>query len=631
MKSTTFAVGLAFASLASHHAAAKAWKFGLIGDTQWPSSRYDDSLGGFRNPNGVAVDVLRQIDKEFIAHGVAFVIAVGDLSDHSTDAAYHTRATWTQPLFDAGIGFFPLRGNHDDYAEPPNASEFVRVFPQTRDGLMNRTPLDAFDWTDSATLHPAFTPADRKPFAVGSRFSSPRPSLGGLSYSFAHDNATFVLLDQFRLADPLEPNTIASQTPWVDSVLRNRPRSSHAFVLGHKGIVTENHADNLFGSSPADDSAATNRFVRSLAGNGVEWYIGGHDHLHNRALVAATNDSAVRVQNIILASASYKSYAPVPSSIDSIHNLPAFGRTRQIQLSQDLRRLGFTIVTVDGPLVTAEYWAAPVLDNGQPLVSVPDLTGRWSLRETYGYSANGRQFLVPQGGSYAVVQDTGFGTRLRILGGTNTDRSTDFSNRAYRQEVSIGWQEAPELSSAAATIWGMRLAHGSERTAPFALSLSYDRSRTDRRDLLAGRCVLLREHDGAWRNAVVSNTSGSPLFVSRPWASTDPLGTHGIDTATGTVWAVVNHAGRFAIGLDSALPPGSDRDAPRFSHRTILFPSHWNGQDIAVKVRSHDGRIATTRHTADRSLDLGALGRGLFAIQASTARNLEWNGLVYLP
>ncbi|MEK7392291.1 MAG: metallophosphoesterase [Fibrobacterota bacterium] len=625
------AIWLVLVSLLSDEAGAKSWKFGLIGDTQWPYNPYYDSLGGFRNPNGVAVDILRQIDKEFIAHGVKFVIAVGDLSDFSTNEAYHTRATWAQPLYDAGIGFFPLRGNHDDVTEPTNASEFVRVFPQTRDGEMNRTPLDAFDWTDSATLHPTFTTTDRQTFPVGSKFSSPRPSLTGLSYAFSYDNATFVLLDQFRTTDPLETNTIVSQIPWIDSALRNRPRPSHAFVLGHKGIVTENHADNLFGGSPAVDSAGTNKFLRSLAGNEVRWYIGGHDHLHNRSLITATNDTAVRVQGIILPSASYKSYAPYYPSIDSLYDLPAFGRTRQIQLSQDLYRLGFTIVTIDGPLVTAEYWATPVMENGQPLDSIPDLTGQWSLRETYGYSTNGRQFLVAQGGSYAVVHDTGFGTSLRILGGTNTDRTTDHTDRHFRQEVSIGWKDVPEMSSASATIWGMRLAQGSEQTPPFALSLSYDKSKTDPRDLLAGHCVLLRSHEGAWRNAVVANTAGSPLFVLRPWVSSDPLGTYGIDTTTGTAWAVVNRAGTFAVGRDPVLPPRRDRVTPRFSHRTILFPTHWNGQGVTVRVRSTDGRLAITRHTADRSLDLGEVGRGIFAVQAAAEQGQEWNGLVYMP
>lgn len=616
LKPTSFALGIALGSLATAKAGSAPWKFGLVGDTQWPYSREYDSLGGFRNPNGVAVDILRQIDRRFIEQGVEFVIAVGDLSDHSTDAAYHVRATWAQPLYDAGIGFFPVRGNHDDYAEPPNAAEFVRVFPQTRDGLQNRTPSDAFDWTDSATLHPAFADTGHRAFAVGTGFSSPRPSLRGLTYAFAYDNATFVLLDQYRTPDPSEANTIPSQIPWMDSVLRARPAGTHAFVLGHKGIVTEYHADNLFGSSPAADSAGTNAFLRSLSARGVHWYIGGHDHIQNRSLITATNDTAVRVEGIILGTASYKSYLPASRSLDSIYDLPAFGRLRQRQLAQDLSRIGYMIVTVDGPRATAEYWAAPVFDDGADMVSVPDLSDKWTLRETSGYSLDGRQFLVPQQGAYDIVRDSGFGTRLRILGGTNADRTRDHSGRAFWQQVSVGWSETPGLSSATATLWGMRLQMGSDRTSPFALSLSYDRSKLDPGDLLQGRGVLLRRAGGAWRNAVASNTDGTPAFALRPWSKDDPLGTYGIDTAAGTAWAVIHHVGDFAIGIDTAIPPSPrpERDRMRFSDRSLLLPQAWS--DAEVRIHSLDGTVRNLS-AAGRRRDLGDLPPGLYVAKAS--------------
>jgi len=566
---------------------------------------------------------------------VKFVIATGDLTQTGTVEALRTRATWAQPLYDAGIGFFPLRGNHDDFPIASTASEFVRLFPQTRDGVQNRTPTDGFDWTDSAFLHP--TPPKQTPtFSVGTAFSSPSPRLGGLSYAFAHENATFVLLDQFRTADPAFENLVRDQLPWIDSVLANRPKATHAFVLGHKGIVTENHPDNLFGSDPSQDSASTNRFLRSLWKHDVRWYIGGHDHLHNRALISTTNDTAVRIQGIILASDSYKFYQPYSTSIDSTFDVPAYGRARQVQLSQDLHRIGYTIVTVDGPLVTAEHWATPVMSDGSSLVSIPDLSDQWTLRETYGYSLNGRQFLVPQGEPYTVVTDSGEGTRMRILAGTNSVASTDYSRRAFFQQVSVGWKAQPAMASASTTLWGMRLALGDERTPPFVLSMSFDRCKTDFSSIASGKFALLRKQDGIWYNAAATNTDGIARFALRPWSAGDPLGTYGIDTATGSAWCVLDRAGEFAVGTFGVAPPPPP--PRRFEGKSIsitggilMLPSSWSNANAMVELRSWSGRALHSIRTDNGRADLRQIPTGAYSLQAIATGRSTLTARLFLP
>ncbi len=60
----------------------------------------------------------------------------------------------------------------------------------------------------------------------------------------------------------------------------------------------------------------------------------------------------------------------------------------------------------------------------------------------------------------------------------------------------------------------------------------------------------------AWANAVAGNTSGGAHFVGDV-AYNDTyftLGNYGVDTASGTVWAVVDHAGTFAV---AAIPEPS--------------------------------------------------------------------------
>jgi len=49
-------------------------------------------------------------------------VQVGDLTDSGTVNAIDTTALFRQPLYNAGIGFFPIRGNHEDRApqQQPN-------------------------------------------------------------------------------------------------------------------------------------------------------------------------------------------------------------------------------------------------------------------------------------------------------------------------------------------------------------------------------------------------------------------------------------------------------------------------------------------------------------------------------
>ena len=47
----------------------------------------------------------------------------------------------------------------------------------------------------------------------------------------------------------------------------------------------------------------------------------------------------------------------------------------------------------------------------------------------------------------------------------------------------------------------------------------------------------------------------APAFVLGAWNASYGLGTFGVDPATNTAWAVVNHAGRFAVAR-FLKPPG---------------------------------------------------------------------------
>ena len=71
---------------------------------------------------------MKAVNAQFIQHGVKFVVEVGDLVDKTGSTAESVansediRAAFAQELYNAGIGFFPLRGNHDSHPRPQPSS-----------------------------------------------------------------------------------------------------------------------------------------------------------------------------------------------------------------------------------------------------------------------------------------------------------------------------------------------------------------------------------------------------------------------------------------------------------------------------------------------------------------------------
>ena len=467
---------------------AQPWKFGVMSDTQWPTSPDN------KNPN-VAVNVINHINKEFINQKVKFVIQVGDLTDKPSTASTTTRvenldirAAFAQPLYDAGIGFYPLRGNHEDkpgsgVAAGTYALEFERIFPQTQTGLNNMTPADALTTSNTfATYYPPHSTPTTSTFGVCGNFVS-EPTMEGLTYSFDCGNARFVLADQFtKPAGTSHSNLDATDVAWIGGRFSSRPANTHAFSFAHKGLVTENHADNLFNSTNPTSSQASKdlmeTFMQQLVASGVRYHMGGHDHMHNRAIVSSPNTGNYKVQNIIAASDSYKYYIP---PYQTLYNSQSAFRTLEKPISQEIFTVGYYIFTVDGAKVTVDYYAMPngcggdcdqtndvipYAGNTPTTYSQPNGPGStgtalvpttvtyadpvpFTKHETFGYSLNGIEKLVDQGASLVLTDDTSkaiangeagyVGTTAKILSGTNGSTGKDYNLRALTKSVNTGW------------------------------------------------------------------------------------------------------------------------------------------------------------------------------------------------
>jgi len=180
---------------------------------------------------------------------------VGDLVGVGRQQADYTRALYAQDLYHAGIGFYPLRGNHEAaHGTPPYAgsgADFKHIYPQIvpgyYEGLTNDTPGDVASVANiPAPVMSSYPPADRtgRPFGVGNRFSAPddvNRENNSVACAFRYRNATFMLLDQFNSADDYFTSTIPAQQRWIDGTISRPPADTQAFVFSHKNLLGGNH------------------------------------------------------------------------------------------------------------------------------------------------------------------------------------------------------------------------------------------------------------------------------------------------------------------------------------------------------------------------------------------------------
>jgi hypothetical protein len=403
----------------------EAWRFAVTADTQWTISHdltwsEDDPYYAHVNPNYreenpeyVSVSTIRKLNEAFIANDVRFVIQLGDLTDRSGNAAIYTHAAARQPLYDAGIGFFPVRGNHETYGylfdRDPDRDLSIPAwrdaFPQTQGFGANLVAARNFDIPDNEALRGLSYSFDygspdsdaRFVFvdieATASRFEEPvpHPVFGlGLQYLrwvvyrydhplFAQDDTEIPPGTWFRIDNagypstnfngseemfPIEENVRAQQpsvsiagtgfTPgdqqeWISERLEDAARPAHAFVLTHRNLLGQNHLDTVWGNDAGVTPAAQNVFYKSLQDNHVRYFLSAHDHMHTRSIVTSP-DGKSSVEQLIASSTDPKFYSPAAGTMRD-------QRSRETPISQELNNIGFYIFTVDGGRVSVVYYA----------------------------------------------------------------------------------------------------------------------------------------------------------------------------------------------------------------------------------------------------------------------------------
>ena len=520
--------------------ASTAWKFGVMSDTQWTTA---DPAG--KNPTTVAVSIIDQLNPQFIGAGVKFVLQVGDLADTGNDADETVRANAAKPLLDAGIGFFPMRGNHETYGTGNSFAIPVlqSLYPQTQ-GLSNTFGATNFSSPGDNAGDPPNMASELK----------------GMTYSFDYNNARFVILDTWctpsvdiSAAGYTYGYSVAQQQPWINSRLDKTTRGTdHAFVLTHQPLMAESHQDTMFQGYTNANPDMQNAFYASLQSNNVKYFLAGHDHMNEHSIIASP-DGLSNVHEIIGASDSSKFYTP-----SAVSGANWFGqKVRETPVAQELYTVGYYIFTVDGANVTVDFYS-DTHGNWKSDGSYPLGTGRtdtnitpvftFAKKHTFGYGQNGTEFLVAEGTSYPTTPFTFSGTTAKFLAGTNSSTAMDYISRPLTHAVDIGWSAGTCATySSIMSLWGTTDV-GSSSGDTISLSMSFDRSSVSDATLVSGGFGLAAQDSaGNWTNAVAQNVGGTPAFVLGAWNASYGLGTFGVDPATNTAWAVVNHQGRFAV------------------------------------------------------------------------------------
>jgi len=308
-------LGLALLCLlpAGKVASAGVWKFACIADTQ----------SGLSVTNSVNTNVCIPMARQIVNDRPDFVLVAGDLIygnltvDRTNMLAQY--AQWSNAfssIYSAGIPIYPVRGNHEIYGDDTNGTDYLSVF---------------------AASVPSNGPAGEV----------------GLTYSFAHNNALFIGLDQYK--NPHQVNQ-----PWLDSQLASN-RYAHTFVFGHEPAVQVDEVECL-----AVENAARDLFLKSITEAGCRMYLCAHDHFYNRGRLMPRN--GINIMQVVSGACG----APFETNWDGIYGEAYGEQAMGSNCYYSVYTNGYVLVTVSNFNVKMEWKGSTNLTS-------------WKIYDTYCY------------------------------------------------------------------------------------------------------------------------------------------------------------------------------------------------------------------------------------------------------
>lgn len=395
-------------------AAAEPWRFVMT----------CDSRGG--SATGINEPILAEIVAEIVRWNADFVIFPGDLvyGGRISPARFEDQLwAWVRamgPLYDAGIGVYPCRGNHEvgdawdsDWGYLPNpvdnySHRWLRVFgSETRPDL--RLPGNG---PDNAKY---------------------------MSYSIAHKNALILAVDEYggtrhRLAHAVDQS-------WVDSQLRAN-RKPHVFVFGHEPAFQVLHPDCL-----DDHPAERDAFWRRLQTGGARAYFCGHDHFYNHARVGdGDDDPNDDIHQFVAATAGAPRYTWSPPYDGDNSRFNVIG----VHYAE---RWGYLVVEVNDLDVTMTWMQRRSRDDSR-LPDDASVPGVYEPADVWRYRAAAGLALWQPNGGERVVAGRPYEVQWRVTEGTATRRVAV----EYSLDRGRTWAVADEVDNTGLYMWTAPLA-----------------------------------------------------------------------------------------------------------------------------------------------------------------------------
>ncbi len=293
------------------------WHFIVVGDSRG-------------NDVGVNTKILSEVVAEIVLNNPDFVLFPGDLINGNRDNVIH-RAQLTkwreimQPVYDAKIEVYAVRGNHDRGSR--------------------EIPLGLDVWNEIFS----------GPYALPDNGPAGEKNL---TYSVRHNNALIIALDQYIVKGR------KNNQAWIDEQFANSSLP-HVFVMGHEPAFSANHKDCL-----DDNLQQRNEFLDSITKEGGRMYFCGHDHFFDHISADHDGDPSNDIQQFIVGTGGAPLYP---------HNGEYAGDNEPYTLTPVASAIknGYVVITVDGAEVTTTWIERIAANDYQP-------RSTWSYTTTKG-------------------------------------------------------------------------------------------------------------------------------------------------------------------------------------------------------------------------------------------------------
>ncbi len=323
--------------------AAEPWRFVIT----------CDSRGGLAT--GLNDRILAEMVQETLAWNAEFLVFAGDLvygagiPPDEFEAQLWNWVKVVRPLYDAGVGVYVCRGNHEVgdmwYAEPNEP-------PDPNDNYALRW-LHVF----GSDEHPELKLPDSGP-----------PGEKYMSYAVTHKNALVVALDAYAGMGHHAVHFV--NQAWLDAQLRANTKP-HVFAFGHEPAFRTWHPDCLDAYPDRRDA-----LWRSLASAGARVYTCGHDHYYDHARVDDGDGNPNNdIHQLIVATAGAPSYSWTPP-YDGNN-----GDFYPLQLYHVEQRWGYVVVEIDDLNVTTTWM--------ERQNNIPAQSGVYKAKHVWAYTAAG--------------------------------------------------------------------------------------------------------------------------------------------------------------------------------------------------------------------------------------------------